>query len=109
MAKRKKAQEAPAYDPGARDQAMARLAASRSCAQAAIEAIDEALALFVNPDEDDDASERTEIIEAAIDAAGMMQRALEAASGHMERVDPEACEPWDEDGDDDDDDDAGGD
>ena len=79
-----------------RDFVMARLYAARVCAQGAVEAIDEAIAYFVDPDEDDEGEERTELIESALENAGMATRALESASEAMEAVDPEECEPWDD-------------
>ncbi len=108
MAKLKKKRRVVAeveIDESTRDTVMARLAAARSCAAAVVDAIDEAIALFVEPEEDDDASERLELIETALETAGMASRALEAAKEAMPGVDPEECEPWDEDADDDDDDD----
>lgn len=92
----------------ARDGAMARLAAARACAQSAIEAIDEAIHLFVETGDDAKGKERTELIDSALEAAGMLSRALEAAQEDMKEVDPEECEPWDEDGDDEDEDDEEG-
>ena len=84
----------------ARDATMARLAAARSCAQATVDAIDEALVLFVDPDEDDDGGERVELIETALEQAGMASRALEAAQTDIKSIDAEECEPWDEDSED---------
>lgn len=100
MGKRKKAAEVE-VDPVARDGTMARLAAARVCAQSVVDQIDEALGLFVDPDEDSDGSERVELIKGALEAAGMATRALEAAEEVVAFIDPEECEPWDEDGDDD--------
>lgn len=92
------------FDPTPRDYVMARLAAARAASQSAINAIDEALNLFVNPDEDDDGGERTEMIDEALEAAGAAARALEAAETAMAQLvdeDVEAGEPWDDSGDDD--------
>ena len=101
VAQIKRQEEAEANEKSAaRDATMARLAAARSCAQAAVDAIDEALVLFVDPDEDDDGSERTELIETALEQAGMASRALEAAQAEMKDIDAEECEPWDEDSED---------
>lgn len=98
MSPRRKEQKAPALEVTARDFAMARLAAARSCAQSVTSAIDEALILFLDPDEDDDGAERVQMIEDALDLAGSCARALESAHEVMPLVDPEECEPWDEDG-----------
>ncbi len=76
---------------------MARLAAARVCALAVLEAIDEAQAYFVDSDEDDDGKERVGLIDDAIDVCGMATRALEAAAEAVKNIDPEECEPWDED------------
>lgn len=92
-------------EPSARDYVMARLLAARKEAQAAIEAIDDAVTNFVEPEEDDDLAERTELVDAAIEHAGALSRALESAQEILPQVDPEECEPWDEDADADDDDD----
>lgn len=99
------AAESTDLEPTARDYVMARLAAGRAAAQSAVNAIDEALNLFVNPDEDDDGGERTEMIDEALEALGVASRATEAAEkgmSELENDDIEAGEPWDEeDGDED--------
>lgn len=84
-------------EPGARDYVMARLAAARISAMAAVGAIDEAIELFVEVEEDDDGSERTELVETALENIGCATRALESAEEKMPKVDPEECEPWDAD------------
>lgn len=89
-------------DVDARDYVMARLAAGRSAAQSAIQAIDDALAFFVNPDEDKTGKERRDLLEAALEDAGVLCRALEAAEEEIPEVDFKACEPWEEEEDDDD-------
>lgn len=91
-------------DATSRDFVMARLAAARHSALATIEAIDEAMGLFVNPEDDGDGSERTELVQTALEAAGCTSRALESAEERIEDIDPEECEPWDADDDDDEDD-----
>lgn len=80
-----------------RDYVMARLAAARTAAQSSIEAIDEALALFVDPEEDARGRQRKELIDAALEAAGCVARALEDAENVLPDVDYEECEPWDSD------------
>lgn len=96
---------AQALEISPRDYAMARLAAARVAAQSAMDAIDDALAYFVDPDEDERARERKELIETALESAGMCSRALECAQEAMPVVDPEECEPWDGDEDEEDEDD----
>lgn len=71
--------EADEDDAIERDFVMARLAAARTSFQAAIDAIDEALALFVNPDDDDDGGEREELVDTAVEAAGAGTIALQSA------------------------------
>lgn len=80
----------------ARDAFMARLASARASSQAALDAIDEAIALCVDPSEDDDGEEREDLVDAAIEAAGCTSRALEAASDVIEDIDAAAGEPWDD-------------
>jgi hypothetical protein len=62
-----------------RDFVMARLAAARVSAQAAIEQIDAALGHFVDPDEDKGGTERGELLEGALEAIGEASRGIEAA------------------------------
>lgn len=95
-----------------RDEAMARLMAARVSLQAAMDAVDEAGAIFVNPDEDPKGKERKQLIADALEAAGVASRALEAAEETVkafDRDDWKEREPWedgdDEDGDDDDEED----
>lgn len=85
-----------------RDYVMARLAAARSAAQSTVEAIDEALAMFVDPEEDSRGKERTELVDAAIEAAGCASRALEDAAEILPDVDFEEGEPWEDEEDEDD-------
>lgn len=94
-----------------RDFVMARLAAGRTAAQDAVHAIDEALGLFLAPDDDKKGKERKELIATALEAVGVAARALECAEENVDEYDPEEGEPWDveeddEDEDDEDDDDA---
>jgi hypothetical protein len=73
-------------EPSSRDYVMARIAAARASAQAAIELCDVAIANFVEPDDDKDGTERGESIDAGLEALGSATRSLE-----------EAHRVWDED------------
>lgn len=79
-----------------RDFVMARLAAARNSLQAAIDAIDEAVGLYVNPDDDAKGKERAELVDTAVDAVGVASRCLEAAEEMVDEVDPQECEPWED-------------
>ena len=90
-----------------RDFVMARLAAARVSAQAAIEQIDAALGHFVDPDEDKDGAERGELLEGALEAIGEATRGIEAAQ-HIwdnEEIEDEGEPEIDLDDDDEDDED----
>lgn len=89
-----------------RDFVMARLAAARASAQAAIDAIDECIAIFVNPDDDKAGKERAELVDAALESVGAASRALESAESTFDQADMKECEPWEENEDDEDDDDG---
>lgn len=79
-----------------RDFVMARLAAARLSLQGAIEAIDDTLALYVEPEDDEDGEGRKESLSVALELAGAGSRALESAEQHQERVDPLEIEPWED-------------
>jgi hypothetical protein len=81
----------------ARDYAMARVAAARASAAAVIDACDDFITLCIDPEDDDDASERQELLESALEHAGAAARALESAEVMIDKIDPEECEPWDAD------------
>jgi hypothetical protein len=86
-----------------RDYVMARLAAARTSAQASVDAIDEALALFVNPDEDEDGGERTDLIDTAVEAIGAATISIQEAEVSWGEASDEAAalgEPDDDDEDD---------
>lgn len=85
-----------------RDFVMARLVAARAQAQSAIDAIDDAVTAFVEPESDEDGKERAELVEAALESLGAATRALESAEEALPAVDNAECEPWDEDSDDED-------
>ena len=72
-----------------RDATMARLAAARASAQAALDAIDETLMLFVNPDEDKSGKKRKSMLDDASVAAGEASRALEAAQANFDELEAE--------------------
>ena len=87
-----------------RDDAMARLLAARVSFQAAIDAIDEAGACFVNPDTDKGGKERRQLVSDALEAAGSASRALEHVEDTLKDFDKDdwkAAEPWEEDGEED--------
>lgn len=90
---------------GDRDYVMARLASASVSLKASAEAIDEALALFNNPDDDKKGKERKELVATALETAGCATRALEAAEGLIPNVDFELGEPWDDDEEDEEEDD----
>ena len=76
-------------EPDSRDFVMARLAAARVAAQAAIENIDNILGHFVDPDDDKDGTERGELFEGALEAVGEATRGIEAAQHVWENDDIE--------------------
>lgn len=88
-----------------RDFVMARLAAGRTAAHDAARAIDEALGLFLSPEDDKKGKERKECIATALEAIGVAARALESAEENADEYDPEEGEPWDVDEEDDDEED----
>lgn len=77
-------------DSVARDFAMARLAAARASAQSTLDAIDEALILFVTPDEDERGKQRRELVDAALEASGEASRALEEAQSGLKEMSSDA-------------------
>jgi hypothetical protein len=96
--------------PDARDYCMARLAAARVSAQAALDAIDESLMLFVCPGDDKSGKKREGLMEAASEALGEASRGIEAATGEegweaMDDEDVKAEEPDVDDEDEDEEDD----
>lgn len=79
-----------------RDYVMARLLAARVQAQAAIDAIDDAAAHFVDPDEDKSGKTRTQLLDDADECLGGSARSLQDAMQvmkDMDREDLEAGEP----------------
>jgi hypothetical protein len=90
-------------EPTERDYAMARLAAARSNTTDALAAIDTAIELFTNPDEDATGGKRNEEIATALEALGCASRAVESAEEAMSEVDYGEREPWEDEDDADDD------
>lgn len=91
-------------EPTERDFVMARLAAARAAAQQAVNAIDESLHFFINPDDDKKGKKRKEMIDEALEAMGVATRSLEMAEVTVDEIDPLEEEPWEE-GDEDEEDD----
>jgi len=91
----------------ARDFCMARLAACRGALAIATDGLDEALALFIDPEGDAKGKTRSELLEGIDDAIGLAARAVQAAQALFEEIDPKEGEPDpdEDDGDDDDDND----
>jgi len=102
MPRAKKKEVVVQADP--RDFVMARLAAGRAAAQSAINAIDDAMNLFVNPEDDKGGNERIADIEEALEALGVACRAVEAVEESIEDVDMSEGEPWDDEDEDDEED-----
>lgn len=96
MAKRKPKKPSLVIEASPRDFVMARIAAGRAAAQSAIEAIDDALNLFVNPDQDRRGKARSELIGEALEALGCACRAVEMAEATLDQADMRECEPWDD-------------
>ncbi len=107
---RTKKKPAASCDPTERDYVMARLAAARSSAAAALTLIDQAMEHFVDPEgtDDEDGNERNTCFEGAAEALGAASRSVEDAQKIWETddVDPEDGEDYgEEDGDDEEDED----
>lgn len=85
-------EESDEADALSRDYVMARLAAARAGAQSVLDAVDETLVLFVNPDEDERGKQRKELLEAALEASGEVSRALEAAQEGIGDMSKEALQ-----------------
>jgi len=80
----------------ARDFVMARLGGARASLTAAMEALDDALTMFINPDDDKKGTKRAEAIDAALEAASCASRGIESAQARLDDIDPKAIEPWEE-------------
>lgn len=103
---RRRSQRAPARaatpaEATTRDYVMARLAAARLSARAAIEAIDDTIGMFMVPDDDTKGDRRAEALGEALEQAGCATRALECAEEVLPAADFQEIEPWDEEHDDD--------
>jgi hypothetical protein len=96
MGSRKKAATAADEGSRARDFCMARLAACRASITQASEALDEALALFVVPPDDEDDDARPDLLEDIDDALGAAAMAVQAAQARWPDVDPDQGEDDDE-------------
>jgi len=80
----------------ARDFAMARLARVLVNLEAAREAVRDAVALFITPEDDSKGKDRDELLEMALEQAGDASRGIEAAQEAMEEADMELGEPDEE-------------
>ena len=91
-----------------RDFTLARLAIARGSLQAAIEAIDDCVGAFANPESDKRGKDRRELIGDALECTGTANRALEAAEQEIkdsfEAATWQEREPWEDDDEDDEDD-----
>lgn len=77
----------------AREFVMARLAACRGGISQAEGALDEALAMFLAPDEDKRGKKRQGLLEAVDVALGEATRAVQAAQEMLDEIDPAEGEP----------------
>lgn len=77
----------------ARDFVMARLAACRGAVAIAGDALDQTLALFIEPDEDKKGKARGELLETIDDALGEGARAVQAAQELFDEIDTREGEP----------------
>lgn len=79
-----------------RDFLMARVGSAQVSLRAALSALDDFMALCVNPDEDKGGEERRELVDTALEAAGCATRALEAVEPVLEsaELEFEIGEPW---------------
>lgn len=89
-----------------RDFVLARLAASRALTQNALDGIDEAIALFIEPDEDEKGESRISAIDSADDYLGragvVVQKALEVATEVIADWNEPELDEEDDEGDDED-------
>jgi hypothetical protein len=89
----------------AREFLLARLAICRGALAAAAVSLDDALALFLDVEQDVKGKQRSELLETVDAAIGEAARAIQLAMPAMADIDPAEAEPDEEDGDDEDDDD----
>lgn len=87
----------------ARDFTLARLAVCRGHLASSMAALDEALALFADPDEDAKGKDRKELLEGIDESLGGAATALQMAQVSWEDCDPAEGEPDPDDEDDDED------
>lgn len=83
----------PEEQSAARDFVMARLAAARGQVTLAAGAIDDALQLFVDPDDDRTGKDRAAAIETADAALADAARAVQLAGAELGNIDPQEAEP----------------
>lgn len=89
----------------ARDFVMARLAAARGQLSAATGALDDALILFVETDDDRTGKKRAELIEAVDASIAEAARGVQLAMSELDAIDPKETEPEPEDDEDEEEDD----
>lgn len=96
MARARRREPEPQTDATLRDFVLARLAASRNAAQAAIDAIDETVALFMDPSEDPGGDERKKLMDGVLQALQDATAAAECGEAELGEVDMKEVEPWEE-------------
>lgn len=89
----------------ARDYVMARLAACRGALASAQVQLDDALWMFIAPDEDAKGAGRRDLLESIDAAIGEAARAVQLAQPVLEDIDPKEGEPEPDEDDEDDDED----
>jgi hypothetical protein len=94
-----------AEQSAAREFLLARLAICRGALASAAASLDEALALFVDTDDDAKGKTRADLLEAVDAALGEAARAIQLGMPALADIDPEEGEPDEEDEDDDEEDD----
>lgn len=80
-----------------RDFVMARVAAARLSSQAAQDAMDELIGLFLTPEDDPKGKKRKEALGAALEQLGYATRAMESAEDALPHVDNDEGEPGEDD------------
>ncbi len=76
-----------------RDLVLARLAAAKGFATRVSGQLDEAIELFLLPEEDPKGHERNELFEGIVDDAGRLSRVMEKAQAVFEGLDPMESSP----------------
>lgn len=80
-----------------RDTILARLAAARGFATRIQSQLDEAIELFLLPEEDPKGHDRAELFEGVVDDAGRLSRVMEKIQAVFEDLDPMEASPEEED------------